>query len=122
MAQTTKKQQGASPVVLLIILAIIGVGVFIGIQYIPQKMERGSVDTILSNIEKDHVSTPFSSKQEIESQIANKLNIEGMNDMLDNFTVKEEENGFVIKAKYDRELNLIYTKKPVTYEKTIILQ
>ena len=122
MAQTTKKQQGASPVVLLIILAIIGVGVFIGIQYIPQIMERGSVDTILCNIEKDHASTPFSSKQEIESLIAKKLYIEGMNDMLDNFTVKEEENGFVIKAKYDRELNLIYTKKPVTYEKTIILQ
>jgi len=122
MTITPRKQQGASAVVLLIILAIIGIGVFIGMQYIPQKMERGTIDTIMSNIEKNHASTPFSSKQEIESQIANKLNIEGMNDMYNTFTVTEEDDGFVIKAKYDRELNLIYTKKPVPYEKTLILK
>lgn len=122
MSITPRKQQGASPVVLLIILAIIGIGVFIGMQYIPQKMERGAVDTIMSDIEKNHASTPFSSKQEIESQIANKLNIEGMNDMYNTFSVTEEDDSFVIKAKYDRELNLIYTKKPVPYEKTLILK
>ena len=122
MAITPRKQQGASPVVLLIILVIIGIGVFIGIQYIPQKMERGAIDTLMSNIEKDHASTPFSSKKEIESQIANKLNIEGMDDMFKTITVTEEDDGFVIKAKYDRELNLIYTKKPVPYDKTIILK
>ena len=122
MSITPRKQQGASPVVLLIILAIIGIGVFIGMQYIPQKMERGAIDTIMSNIEKNHASTPFSSKQEIESQIANKLNIEGMNDMYNTFSVTEEDDSFVIKAKYDRELNLIYTKKPVPYEKTLILK
>lgn len=122
MTITPRKQQGASAVVLLIILAIIGIGVFIGMQYIPQKMERGAVDTIMSDIEKNHASTPFSSKQEIESQIANKLNIEGMNDMYNAFTVAEEDDGFVIKATYDRELNLIYTKKPVPYEKTLILK
>lgn len=122
MTITPRKQQGASAVVLLIILAIIGIGVFIGMQYIPQKMERGTIDTIMSNIEKNHASTPFSSKQEIESQIANKLNIEGMNDMYNAFTVTEEDDGFVIKATYDRELNLIYTKKPVPYEKSLILK
>lgn len=122
MSITPRKQQGASAVVLLIILAIIGIGVFIGMQYIPQKMERGTIDTIMSNIEKNHASTPFSSKQEIESQIANKLNIEGMNDMYNAFTVTEEDDGFVIKATYDRELNLIYTKKPVPYEKSLILK
>ena len=121
MSITPRKQQGASPVVLLIILAIIGIGVFIGMQYIPQKMERGTIDTIMSNIEKNHASTPFSSKQEIESQIANKLNIEGMNDMFEIFTVKQENDSFVIKAKYERELNLIYTKKPVLYERILIL-
>ena len=122
MVITPRKQQGASPVVLLIILAIIGIGVYIGMQYIPQKMERGSIDTIMSNIEKDHASTPYSSKKEIESQIGNKLNIEGMNDMYNVFTVTEEDDGFVVKAKYDRELNLIYTKKPVPYEKILILK
>ena len=122
MVITPRKQQGASPVVLLIILAIIGIGVYIGMQYIPQKMERGAIDTIMSNIEKDHASTPYSSKKEIESQIGNKLNIEGMNDMYNVFTVTEEDDGFVVKAKYDRELNLIYTKKPVPYEKILILK
>ena len=122
MVITPRKQQGASPVVLLIILAIIGIGVFIGMQYIPQKMERGAVDTLMSNIEKNHASTPFASKQEIDSQIANKLNIEGMNDMLNTFTVTEENDGYVVTAKYQRELNLIYTTKPVLYEKTLILK
>lgn len=122
MAISPGKQQGASPIVLLIILAIIGVGVYIGMQYIPQKMERGAVDTLMSNIEKNHASTPFGSKQEIESQIANKLNIEGMNDMLNTFTVTEENDGYVVTAKYKRELNLIYTTKPVLYEKTLILK
>ena len=122
MVITPRKQQGASPVVLLIILAIIGIGVYIGMQYIPQKMERGAIDTIMSNIEQDHADTPFSSKNEIESQIGNKLNIEGMNDMYNAFTVIEEDGGFVITAKYDRELNLIYTKKPVPYEKILILK
>ena len=87
MTSITRQQKGASAIVLLIILAIIGIGVFIGMQYIPQKMESGSVDTLLNNIEKDNESTPFTSKQEIESQIANKLNIEGMNDMFEIFTV-----------------------------------
>ena len=91
-------------------------------QYIPQKMERGAIDTIMSNIEQDHAGTPFSSKNEIESQIGNKLNIEGMNDMYNAFTVIEVDGGFVITAKYDRELNLIYTKKPVPYEKILILK
>ena len=122
MSITPSKQQGASPIVLLIILAIIGFGVFIGMQYIPQKMERGAVDTLMSNIEKNHANTPFGSKQEIESQIANKLNIEGMNDMLNTFTVTEENDGYVVTAKYQRELNLIYTTKPVLYEKTLILK
>ena len=122
MTNTRRQQKGASAIVLLIILAFIGVGVFIGIQYIPQKMERGSVDTLLNNIEKDNESTPFTSKQEIESQIASKLNIEGMNDMLSIFTITEENDAFVIKAKYQRDLNLIYSKKPVSYERTVILK
>jgi len=121
MTITARKQQGASPVILLIILAIIGIGVFIGIQYIPQKMERGAVDTLMTNIEKNHASTPFNSKNEIESQIANKLNIEGMNDMLNTFTVTEVEGGYDVNATYERELNLIYTKKPIVYNRTITL-
>ena len=45
-----------------------------------------------------------------------------MNDMLNSFTVTEEDDGFVINAKYQRELNLLYTKKPVTYNNTLVLR
>jgi len=47
-SQTT--QRGASTIGLIIILAVIGVGAYIGLQYIPQFIECGTVDTILSNI------------------------------------------------------------------------
>lgn len=122
MTKSPKKQLGASPVVTIIILAIIGVGVFFGLQYIPQSMESGTVDKILSNVEKDHEETPFKSINEIESRISNQLNINEMNDMLPNIKITEEGEGFVIKVNYERELNLIYEKQMKPYEKILILE
>jgi len=122
MTKSPKKQLGASPVVTIIILAIIGVGVFFGLQYIPQSMESGTVDKILSNVEKDHEETPFKSINEIESRISNQLNINEMNDMMANIKITEEGEGFVIKVNYERELNLIYEKQMKPYEKILILE
>ena len=122
MTKSPKKQLGASPVVTIIILAIIGVGVFFGLQYIPQSMESGTVDKILSNVEKDHEESPFKSINEIESRISNQLNINEMNDMMANIKITEEGEGFVIKVNYERELNLIYEKQMKPYEKILILE
>ena len=122
MTKSLRQQLGASPVGIIIILAIIGVGVFFGLQYIPQSMESGTVDKILSNVEKEHEETPFKSTNEIESRISNQLNINEMNDMLPNVKITEEGEGFVIKVNYERELNLIYEKQMKPYEKILILE
>lgn len=122
MTTSPRQQLGASPVGIIIILAIIGVGVFFGLQYIPQSMESGTVDKILSNVEKEHEETPFKSTNEIESRISNQLNINEMNDMLPNVKITEEGEGFVIKVNYERELNLIYEKQMKPYEKILILE
>jgi hypothetical protein len=122
MTSTPRQQQGASIIVALIILAIIGIGVFFGLQYIPQSMESGKVDKILSNVEKDHGDSRFKNTREIESRISNQLNIDEMNDMMSNIKVTEEGEGFVIKVYYERELNLIYETKIKPYEKVLILK
>lgn len=115
------KQQGGSLIVTIIILAILGIGVFIGLQYMPQYMESGSVDKVLDNIELDHQDAAFTSTNEIKQRIANKFNINDMNDMMQNVTVKEIDGGYEVNVKYERELNLIYEKKPMDYDRTITL-
>lgn len=122
MTKSPRQQLGASPIAILIVLVIIGVGVFFGLQYVPQSMESGTVDKILSNVEKEHEESPFKNTNEIESRISNQLNINEMNDMMANVKITEEGEGFVIKVNYERELNLIYEKKMKPYEKILILQ
>ena len=122
MTKSPRQQLGASPIAILIVLVIIGVGVFFGLQYVPQSMESGTVDKILSNVEKEHEESPFKNTNEIESRISNQLNINEMNAMMANVKITEEGEGFVIKVNYERELNLIYEKKIKPYEKILILQ
>ena len=52
------RQQGSSLFSIIIIMALIGAGVYIGLQYIPQLIESGTVDRILSDIKKAHASKP----------------------------------------------------------------
>ena len=121
MSSTPAKQQGASAIAIVITLAIIGIVVFFGMQYVPQYMEKGKVNSVLDGIEKDHADSKFAGTRDIEQRIANKLNINGMNDMMSNITVKEGDSGFIINIKYEREMNMIYEKKPVMYDRMVIL-
>ena len=121
MLNNSHRQRGASPIVVIIVLALVGIGVYIGFQYIPIKMEAGRLDTILDNIEQDHAQTALRSKQDIESRLASKLNINNMDDMMSVFTVIPEGNGFTIKARLEREMNLIYEKRPMVYDRTVTL-
>ena len=121
MNYTPEKQQGASLIGTVITLAIIGIIVFFSMQYVPQIMEKGKVDSVLDGIEKDHADSMFTSTSDISQSIANKFNINDMNDMNDNVTVKKVEDSFVINIKFERELNLMYEKKPVMYDRTVTL-
>jgi hypothetical protein len=122
MTSTHNTQRGASAIGLIIILAILGAGVYIGLQYIPQYIECGTVDSILSSIEKGNTRTPVSSVKDLRGRINKQLDMNQLNDLRDSFTVTQDDGSYVIKVSYERELNLIYTKKPVKYEKTLTLK
>jgi hypothetical protein len=119
-SQTT--QRGVSAITLIIILAIIGAGTFIGLQYIPQYIEAGTVDSILDNIERAHEETPATSVNSIRNMIEKQLDINQMDDLRDSFKVTQDEESYTVTVNYERELNLIYDKKPVQYNKSITLR
>jgi len=122
MKTSLRTQRGASSVILIIILALLGTGVYIGLQYLPQYIEAGTVDSILDSIEKTYKKSPGQSVESIQGMIDKQLNMNQMNELKDNFKVMQDGEEYIIKVSYERELNLIYEKKPVTYEKTVILR
>jgi hypothetical protein len=119
-SQTT--QHGASAIILILILAIIGAGAYIGLQYIPQYIEAGTVDSILGNIEKAHKETPMGSVKAIQDIIDKQLNMNALDDLRDSFKVTQDGEVYIVKVSFERELNLIYEKRPVKYEKSLNLR
>jgi len=117
-----RTQRGGSVIIPIIILAIIGFGAYIGIQYLPQYIEASNVDSILGNIEKANAKTPVNGVKGIQDIINKQLNINQMNDLKDNFKVKHDGEMYTVKVSYTRELNLIYKKKTIEYEKSITLK
>jgi uncharacterized membrane protein len=122
MKTSLTTQRGASSLILIIILALLGAGVYIGLQYLPQYIEAGTVDSILGSVEKAYNKSTVNSVESIQGMIDKQLNMNQMNDLKDNFKVMQDGEEYRIKVSYERELNLIYEKKPVRYEKTVILR
>jgi Tfp pilus assembly major pilin PilA len=122
MNSIQKTQRGASAIVVIIILAIIGAGAYIGLQYIPQYIEAGTVDSILDNIERANNRAPVTSTNAIRDMINKQLNMNQLNDLGNSFKITRVDDEFVIEVSYERELNLIYKKEPVKYEKTLTLK
>jgi hypothetical protein len=117
-----KKQKGGSAIGLIVTLAIIGLVAYFAIQYVPQHIEASTVDSILYKIELDHKTTPVSSVNALIRSIDNQLNINDMNDLKDSFKVTELGGRYTIKVSFERELNLIYEKKQMLYQKTLVLK
>ena len=117
-----RKQKGASAIVFIIVLAIFGFAVYVGIQYIPQRIESGTVDSILDSIVETHKTTPVQNVGEIQSSITRLLNVNQMDDMKDYFKVSKNRGTYIVKVSYERELNLGYETKTIQYEKTRTLE
>lgn len=122
MKSMQKSQQGLSAIGLIIILAIIGVGTYIALQYVPQYIEAGTVDSILANLEKANEERPFGSTSEVREMINKQLTMNQMDDMRDSFSITQDGEAYIVKVSFERELNLIYEKKPVNYAKTLTLR
>jgi hypothetical protein len=121
MHNRISKQRGASAVGIIIILAILGVGAYIGFQYIPLFIESGTVDSVMSSIEQANEKKPFASTGEIRNMINKQLDMNQMQELADAFTVTKYEETYTINVYYERHLNLIYEKKLIETEKTITL-
>jgi hypothetical protein len=121
MNPVQQRQRGASAIAALILLAIIGAGVYIGLQFIPQYIQAGTVDSILENIEKAHRKSPVTNADAVRNMINKQLNINQLDELKDSFKVTQDGEAYIVRVSYEWELNLIYEKKPMQYEKTIVL-
>jgi cytochrome c-type biogenesis protein CcmE len=122
MYNNQRKQRGASAIGIIIILAIIGVGAYIGFQYLPLYIEAGTVDSILTSIENTDREKPVTSVQQIRGMIEKQLNMNQMDDLANSFKVTQDEEIFIVNVNYERELNLIYEKKLIITDKTLTLE
>ena len=117
-----RKQRGGSPIGLIITLVIIGYAAFVGIQYVPQKIEFSTVEGMLDNIEQFHKSSRYDSQQAVANAINKQLGVNVMDDLRDSFKVTRSGSHLVIKVSYERDLNLLYEKKLMKYEETLTLK
>lgn len=115
------QQKGVSAFGTIIMLAILGFAVYVGIQYAPQFIESKSIDSILKTIDVTQKTTPINTAQAAKARLISLLQINELNDMTDSFTVKERNGRVTIVFSYDRELNLGFKKHPMHYEKMLIL-
>lgn len=115
------QQKGASAIGTLIILLLVGYAVYVGIQYMPIMIESKSIDTMLNNVKDAHKTDPINNAEEARSKVISLLQINEMNDMTENFSVKQNSDGITIEFNYDRGLNLVYKKTALHYAKTLRL-
>lgn len=118
MKSLQKRQKGASGIVIIIVLAVLGYGAYIGIQYLPQAIEYKAIDTIFSNLVSSHKTEPYSNEEAVREKVIRMLQIDERDDMTDSFSVKQRDNVITIKFSYERELDLVYKKHVIHYEKS----
>ena len=116
------KQKGASAIATIIVLVILGYGVYIGIQYAPQFMESKSIDSILKTIDGAHKVEAIDDEQAAKLKLVGLLQINEINDMSDSYKVRQSNGKITITFSYDRKLDLVYEVKPIHYDKILILK
>ena len=115
-------QRGGSAIGLVITLAVLAYGAYVGIQYVPQQIESRTMASILDAVADIHRQEHFSDATAVRSALDQQLYINGVTDMKDNFDVRSNGRGYTITVNYDRELNLLFTRKPMPYKKSVSLQ
>lgn len=122
IVNTSVNQRGKSAIGNLIVLVIVGVGVWAGIQYIPQKIEAGTMNSILDKVQQRHNATPFRSDADLWKIIDMQLNINEMRDMRQNFTVQREGGALTVSVDYERDLSFVVFTKDMSYHKKLTLR
>ena len=117
----TARQGGKSTIGNLIVLGLVGFGVWVGIQYIPQKLEQGTVRSVLDRLEQRHQATPIQDDRDLWQVIDRQLGVNEMNDMRQHFHVSRSGGRITVRVTYERELNLIFTTKTMRYNESVSL-
>lgn len=121
MNKLAQHQRGASAIGTIVLLAVVAYGVYVGIQYVPQLIEYRSVDSILTSVENTHRAEPVRNAQALRSMIDNHLHINQLNHLKGSFDVREFANDFIIEVHYERDLDLLFAQKVLTYEDSLTL-
>lgn len=116
------RQQGGSGIGLIIFLAILAYGIFVGIQFVPQYIESNTVRTILKDLVEKNKIEPLGTIGAVQGAIDNQLYVNQMSDLKDHFSVTQYRGDFVVKVSYERELNLLYETKTITFDKSVTLE
>lgn len=116
-----KTQHGTSAIKFMIVLALLGYGVFVGFQYIPQRIESSIVQGVLDNLVEIHRKEPFSDVRAIQVAVDKQLFINEREDLNSSFEVTRNRGDYVVTVRYDRELNLLFKKQPMPTDKSVTL-
>lgn len=114
-------QRGGSLLGNIFLLALFVYGVYLGTQYVPQYLESRTIDSVLQSIQDQHQSNRFDSAQQVDQAIRRNLNMNQMDDMVKHVRVRAIPPGFSIEVNYQRELDLIFRKMTLSYDKTVDL-
>jgi hypothetical protein len=121
MRKLPSRQRGASLIVVIILIALLGYGIFVGIQYVPQMIEAHTVDSILKDIEKGHRVNRIDSLEVANLKVVKMLQVNEMDDLTKSYTVKHRNGRVTIEFSYERPLDLGYEVKQMRYLKTLSL-
>lgn len=122
MKNTHNNQRGASTLGTVIMLAVLGYGVFLGLQYVPQKIENMSLDSILESVESKYKVNPADSARDVDATIDALLSTNELRELKGNFKVMQSGNTITISVSREWKLNLIYAEKVMHYERTLALK
>lgn len=112
-------QTGSSTFGNLFLLALLAYAIYIAFQWVPQLVESATVDGILSTVKDNYrVGT---GEGGIETAISKQLNVNAMLDLEDSFNVTPNGTSFLVSCSYQRELNLLFDKRMLQYDKKITL-
>lgn len=121
MNKSPSRQRGASTIGTIITLAVLAYAVYVGIQYAPMAMESKSVDSILDSVKSDNRSNPANTEYDAKLKVVKRMQINEMNDLVENVEVTRAGGRTTITVSYDRELDLLYEKRTMHYEKSVVL-
>ena len=122
MKITRRYQKGSSAVVNIILLLVVGYGVFVGFHYAPIFIESRTIDSMLDNVKLANKGSPAQSMHDAQGMIDKQLMINGMTHIQNEFHVRRMGGGYEIQVSYERSLDILFEEKTLRFEKDLVLQ